>query len=270
MDLGIREFYHCVLALFRLSAILGVIANSMCAQYLTVAPEMEPGSGAPKTEPLPRVRTSLGPLTSFRLLTSSSKEDQLTGLHSLGVMVSDPPDISNVSLTAAHLENDRDFQYLLKYSAGSVVTKCIVFSQRDGNWWKIGEFSYGWHWNEETAANFISLRELVWPGRKEVVVRDVWGGTDVVVDDFSIYRMREGILYRVFQAELRDGEQIQFQGVDSTLGPAVIIRRGPGAAKARDHILAGRRRCEVFGWQYSTFSFVSDAAATSLECGKRF
>lgn len=156
----------------------------------------------------------------------------------------------------------------------------MVFQGKGQEWWVIGDFKYWWHWDPNEAEQFIELREIVWYGRKEIMVRDHEGGSGMAETTLSIYRMQDERLYRVFRT-LEDGSysnggtseyehrtlEYPEHGLEA---PAFLVAR---YVKRTEPAEGGRpvrvmRKCSVFRWDAAGFAFVGDKAATPKLCSE--
>ena len=86
------------------------------------------------------------------------------------------------------------------------------------------------------AERLIELREIVWYGRKDIIVREQAGGTGVAETTLSIYRMYEGRLYRIFRmiedrydapiggsGTITQHRQIEFPELDPATGKFLVV-----------------------------------------------
>jgi hypothetical protein len=175
-----------------------LLVGSACGQHIAAVVPSEPPAD-PVSKPEPRHRAATSPLTIFTNLVSKTTETQRFALRQLGVRSGlDSLSVDDVRLELSNLDTDNDFEAILIYTIGRRLTSAAVFDKFRDAWWQVGAFDYSWHWNSETAERLIGLREIVWPRRKDLVVRQESGGTGVVRTDLAVYRMYNGVLFRVF------------------------------------------------------------------------
>ena len=169
-----------------------------CAQHLTIRVPREPPA-TPVSKPEARHRVLASPATIFNNLLNPST--RRLAYQQLGANPNDfdPSEhVDDVRLLMVNLDDDEELEAILIYTIRMHVTRAIVLDKGSDGWWQIGEFDAWWHWTPKYAEQLISLEEIVWPGRKDIVVRVTSGGTDVVRTDLSVYRVYRGKLYRVF------------------------------------------------------------------------
>jgi hypothetical protein len=181
------------------AAALLAVSVPAFGQYLGLKPEVEPPAN-PIAKPEARRRISLDPLTLFRNLLSTSTDDRRSAYRALRWDQDDeasPP--TDVRLDATNLDADRDLEYVLIVRGSVDNSAAFIFDKDSEGWWEIGQFYCSWHCLADQAERLIELREIVWYGRKDIIVREQAGGTGVEETTLSIYRMYEGRLYRIFQ-----------------------------------------------------------------------
>jgi hypothetical protein len=132
-----------------------------------------------RLEAVARRPVAVDPITLYHNLLSPSSEERKQAYGHLGFAFSDASRPVDARLDAVNLDADDDLEYILTASGSPARTMAIVFDKVGDIWWIVGEFSYWWHWNANDAERLIELREIVWPGRKEIIVREQGGGTGV-------------------------------------------------------------------------------------------
>ncbi len=237
-------------------------------------------TGNPTAKPEPRRLINSDPISLYRRLVSPSPEDRGEALRLLGHKEIDASESLTARLYAVHLDSRADLQYILIATGQPARSIAMVFQGKRQEWWAIGDFTYWYHWDANEAERFVELREIVWSGRKEIIVRDHEGGTGMAETTLSIYRMQDGRLYRVFRT-LEDGYD-SHQGISEyehrTLeypehdwnAPAFLVVR---YVKRTEPAEGGRpvrvtRKCSVFRWDAAGFAFVGDKAATPKLCSE--
>ena len=153
--------------------------------------EKEPPA-IPATKAEPRKKLNSDPVTVFQNLLGPSKDSRRVAYQALGwskEAIDEALPADDARLYAVNLDADAELEYVLIVSAGPATTVAYVFDQDSQGWWQVGMFDYWWHWNADQAERLIELREIVWYGRKDIVVREQNGGTGVAETDLSIYRI---------------------------------------------------------------------------------
>jgi hypothetical protein len=235
-------------------------------------------AGNPTAKPEPRRLINSDPISLYRRLVSPSPEDRGEALRLLGHKEIDASESLTARLYAVHLDRRAELEYILLVAGWPAGTIATVLYQNGKAWWAIGDFTYWLYWDANEAERFVELREIVWDGRKEIIVRDHEGGTGISETWLSIYRMQDGRLYRVFRT-LEDGYD-SHQGISEyehrTLeypehyleAPAFLVTR---YVKRTEPAEGGRpvrvtRKCSVFRWDAAGFAFVEDKIATPKLC----
>jgi len=239
-------------------------------------------TGHPISKPLPRRFIGVDPVTIYRGLLSAAQNDRAEAYRYLDDKVSDMSGPGDARIYAVNLDSDADLEYVLLVSdyAGISRTNAFVFDRDARGWWVVGEFRYSWHWDTNEAERFVGLREIIWPGRKEIIVRDYGGGTGVAETGLSIYRMHDGYLYRVFHMtedafyfiigagrakyEHRTIEYPEHYENDPVFLTVHYEKRLEADPRGRP---AGEvRSCSVFRWDATRFLFGEDKLAPAKLC----
>jgi hypothetical protein len=212
---------------------------------------------------------------------SSSPEQRKQALQQLGIEGADVSEPIQASVRAVNLDSDPELEYvLILVPTSPPASVAYVFDKDERGWWIVGQFSYGWHWDANTAERFLELREVVWPGQKDIVFRDVAGGTGVEETDLSIYRMANGALYRVFGTiEERMAGTVTTEYEHRTIdfpepgyqGNVFLVshyeKTTSSANRQRpDHTSSS---CAVYRWDAKIFEFVEDSTAAKTKCGAK-
>jgi hypothetical protein len=201
---------------FYLLLAVSIFTSALSAQRVVV--RSEPVGHLPEN-PEPMVKVLADPREIAKNMADASEGRRKLALSQLGGDYQLPNDIgrfTDIRLIYTILDESGDLKPLLIYTYNSIYTRALIFDKHDGDWWIVGDFSYSWHWNDEQAERFIELREIVSPGRKDIVVRTMSGGTGIVTEELSIYRVQGGRTYRVFRTEsLSDYAAVGRPGVDS-------------------------------------------------------
>jgi hypothetical protein len=235
----------------------------------------------PTSEPLPRRFIGVAPLTLYSQILSPSPPERGQAVRRLDqgadTTTSQPVD---VRLYAVNLDSDPDLEYVLTAHVWPDATIALVFDKTDRGWGVVGEFRYSWHWSANEAERFISFREIVSHGRKEIIVRERGGGTGVAETRLSIYRMHDGLLYRAFQTiedsfhwivgtgtseyEHRDVEYPEAGGAS----PVFLIVRSQKRTETEPPSRSVRKTvsCSVFRWNASSVVFEKDQSAVAHLC----
>jgi hypothetical protein len=235
-------------------------------------------------KPGARRRITSDPLTIFRELLSPSEEERRRAYHAIRWDVDDetsPP--VDARLYATNLDADPDLEYILIVRGEFDQSAAYVFDRQQDGWWEVGQFSCWWHCFADQAERLIELREIVWYGRKDIIVREQGGGTGLTETTLSIYRLYEGRLYRVFQTtEDRDEgvigggsitqhRRIEFPESDPNEPKFLVVHydketesdAGEGKKRAETH------SCTTYRWDAVKFTFVADKAAVDKLCTPR-
>jgi hypothetical protein len=230
----------------------------------------------PSSKPLPRRLMGVDPLTLYRDLMSSSKDERTRTLRRLGDNFSEIEQPEDTRLYALNLDSDPDLEYVLEAKVAFAATIAWVFKKGPEGWWMVGTFNYSWHWDPNQAERFIEFREIVTYGRKEIIVRDTGGGTGLAETRLAIYRMNNGFLYRVFETT-----EDRFSNVIGTgmteyehrdieyLEAGLIVRLRKHLEDGPDHKKPEIRTCSAFTWDAVSFRFAEDKAAAATACKKQ-
>ena len=222
-------------------------------------------------------------MTLYRGLLSSLPKERTQVFQQLGHEVTDASLPDGARLYALNLDSDDDLEYVLIVTVSPAATIAFVFDKSAQDWWLVGEFSYGWHWDANEAERLIEFREIVWPGRKEIIVRERQGGTGVAETELSIYRMHNGFLYRVFHttedayhyifgAGRTEDEHrtIEYRQANAD-GHAFLVVHYEKRIEPDQHSRPIReiRSCSAFRWNAVSFVFVEDKTAATKLCSDR-
>lgn len=236
--------------------------------------------GVPSSQPQPRKRLMTGPVALIQALLGNDREKKGAALRQLGV-TADSVELSGLHVDFINLAQDHNCEAVLTFSDDNRSTSVFVMYGNGDEWWQIGEFHYWWHWDSEQAEHFIEFRETVWPGTKDIIVRTRSGGTDLVQTEFSIYRVYEAKLYKVFDIvaekeysalgvpgvqSFYERASISFMTEDDAGVPSIVVDR---TRTAMGDNRAYRRRplsCDGYAWSAKTFSFTRDQNITSNFC----
>ncbi len=266
----------------RVAAIALLAAMVVSGQSLGVQRLEEP-TASPTTKPLPRRFVGVHPVTIFSGLLSSSEEQRKIALQQLGEEYMYATEPIQARLAAVNLDPDPELEYVLIATGATHLSMAYVFDQDDRGWWVAGEFPYGYHWNPNEAERFVELREIVWYGRKDIVVRDTGGGTGILETSLSIYRMHNGLLYRIF--ETTEDREASILGTSMTEhehrdisfpehytgDPAFLVSRYQKRTEFAEHARPDRKisSCSAFRWDAVSFVFVEDKAAAKFQCAAK-
>jgi hypothetical protein len=251
-------------------------------QSLGIQPRQEPRPN-PTSKPLPRRFVGVHPITILSGLLSSSPEQRKQALQQLGDLYTDATERIDASLRAVNLDADPELEYVLIAKGFPTGSTAYVFDRDEEGWWVTGEFSYWWHWDANEAERFLELREIVRYGRKDIIVRDTEGGTGLKVTELSIYRLNNGLLYRVFQTT-EDREDwvvgtnrtdyvhrvIEFPDPDKD-GNVFLVSRYQKRSEFSPRTRPDRKigSCSAFRWDANAFVFVEDKTAAATLCRAR-
>jgi len=240
------------------------------SQHLAIQHTPEEIPANPSSKPLPRRLVGMDPLTLYRGLTSSSKDERTKTFRRLGDNFSEIEQPEDTRLYAINLDADPDLEYVLEAKVAFAATIAWVFKKGPEGWWMVGEFNYSWHWDPNQAERFIEFREIVQYGRKEIIVRDTGGGTGLAQTRLAIYRMNNGFLYRVFETTEDSVSYIVGTGV-TEYEHRDIEYPDPGGADGRTFLIVrlkrqGIRTCSAFNWDALSFRFSEDKAAAATVC----
>jgi hypothetical protein len=243
--------------------------------------EIHEKSGNPTSKPEPRRVIKADPVSLYRRLVSDSEKDRKDAFRVLGHEEIEAREPVEARLYAVNLDSDADLEYILIASHGFPNRSIAIVLDKSGDDWRVvGDFSYWWHWDPNEAERFIELREIVWAGRKEIIVRDHGGGTGLAETSLSIYRMHDGYLYRVFRTT-EDGfhaivgegtAEYEHRTIDypehAWNEPAYLAvhyrKRIEPAEKGQP--VRKSSSCSVFRWDAPTFVFVKDKQAAPKFC----
>jgi hypothetical protein len=264
-------------------AIPVLLAGGARAQHIAAVMPSEPPAN-PVSKPEPRHRVAGSPLTIFTNLSSAAAETRRLAYRQLGIDSSlESLDVDDVRLEMLNLDTDDDLEAILVYTIGRRLTTAVVFDKSKDGWWQVGAFDYSWHWNSDTAERLIGLREIVWPRRKDLIVRQESGGTGVMRTDLAVYRMYNGALYRVFDinesweydalgqqnvSAYLEKHDVTFYDEDAAGHPSIMVRYTKTAyptdtsAKPKIEDLG----CVAYGWDAAKFVFQPDTALTAKLC----
>ena len=237
----------------------------------------------PIPKPEPRRPIDTDPVSLVRSLLTNSAEDRKGALRLMGheEIASDDP--IEARLFAVNLDADPELEYIVIVHGQPNRTVALVLDKAGDAWRVVGDFSYWYHWEPNEAERFIELREIVWSGRKEMIVRDYSGGTGVGATAISIYRMNDGFLYRVFHTTEDRHSFIIGQGSTEyehrTIEflehawnePASIIVRYGKRTEPPEQGQPVRRSsaCSVYKWDAVNFIFSEERAAPPGLCSAK-
>lgn len=233
--------------------------------------------GTPTVAPEPHHRVSGEPDVILQKLLGPTALEWREALEELGVDVKDPklhiPETSDARLLRVNLDTDKELEAILIYTDNRPATHALILKKEKDGWWQVGDFHYWWHWNSEQAEHLIELREIVWPGRKDVIVRRVNGGSGATATDLSIYRMYGGRLYRVFETNennenmaTAEHSDLSYYDADSAEQPSIVVHRIKPRLSAETATRPKQSGCTGYAWNASKFAFVEDKAATTKFC----
>jgi hypothetical protein len=263
--------------------LLAVIVPSAAAQYVGLpSVDVDERAGTPASKPEARNRVGDDPRRIFQKLTSTLEAERRTAAQQLSWPTSEVPEPFDARLLLVNLDADDEKEVIFVLSGSPLATVALVFDRQKEGWWRVGEFSYWWHWDANQAERFIELREIVKYGRKDIIVREQYGGTGVATTQLSIYRLHSGRLYRVFVAAedeyhyiygsgatVTDTRRVEFPEADSsgqrflvvyhrsTTEPDIPTKRNPITSKSQ---------CSAYRWDANRFTFVLDGPAASGHC----
>jgi hypothetical protein len=245
-----------------------VLLVPLYSQHLAIQHRPEEIPANPSSKPLPRRLVGVDPLTLYRDLTSSSKDERTRALRRLGDNFSEIEQPEDTRLYALNLDSDPGLEYVLEAKAAFAATIAWVFKKGPEGWWMVGEFNYSWHWDPNLAERFVEFREIVRPGRKEIIVRDTAGGSGLAQTRLAIYRMNNGFLYRVFATTEDSFSNVIGTGMAEYehreieyLEAGLIVRLRKHLEDGPDHKKPETRTCSAFTWDAVAFRFVEDASA---------
>ncbi len=264
-----------------------LLALSARCQYVAVEKPSEP-EAHPVSRPEPRHRVTSSPLKIFTDLSSALPEARRSACRQLGLGDSpESPEVDDVRLRMLNLDADDDLEAILVVTVGKRLTRAVVFDKAKDGWWQVGAFDYSWIWTSDTAEHLIEVKEIVWPGRKELIVRQESGGTGVVRTDLAIYRMYSGELYRVF--DVNESWQYAAMGQPNVTAyleqheisfhdqyaayhqgrPSILVRHTKTAYPTDSSAQPSVQNlgCVAYAWDARRFEFLSDSAATARLCG---
>jgi hypothetical protein len=243
----------------------------IAAGSLPSAPQMvldvpkEPPA-VPASRPEARHRVPVPPLTILGNLSSADEAARRMAYQQLGKNSGDPVD--SARLLMVNLDDDDDLEAVLLYTTARKVTAAAIFDKGPDGWWEIGEFQSTSRWDAGDAERLIELQEIVWPGRKDIVVH-LHSATTGDPVGLAVYRVYKGQLYRVFKSN----EDPEAAGIARSL----VTLYAPGADGRSAIVVRGTRTvlpassstrpgCVAYGWDAATFSFLPDHALTTGLC----
>jgi len=266
------------------AAALLAVSVPAFGQYLGLKPAVEPPA-SPIIKPEVRRRISLDPLTLFRNLLSTSTDDRRSAYRTLRWDQDDaasPP--TDVRLYATNLDAGPDLEYVLIVRGQLATAAAYLFDRDKESWWEVGRFYCSWHCFADQAERLIELREIVWYGREDIIVREQAGGTGVAETTLSIYRMYEGRLYRIFRmiedrydappggsGTVTQRRQIEFPESDRASGKFLVVhyrKLTESDTSGRNGTLRETHSCIVYRWDAARFMFAEDNSAVSKFCAQ--
>jgi hypothetical protein len=259
-------------------AIIVALSIAAAAQHMRIKGTLEPAA-IPVSRPEQRRAVSKSPEVIFHELLNASPTAKAIALRELGIRVGDfgaDSRIDDIRLARINLDDDEDREAVLTFTSGGKVTTAVVFDRSVGRWWQVGEFDYSWHWNSDDAERLIEFREIVWPGRKDLVVRTATGGTGVASTELAIYRLYRRLLYRVFQTtetayDLTGEERRRISYEDLQGGRPIIVVKGITTTSQADNASSGSGKrklasCNAYVWDPHNFTFQMSTTATARFC----
>jgi len=264
---------------------LAFMIASPAAQHVGVrVPDPDERVGTPLAKPEPRRPVGEAPQRIFQKLTSKSEDERRTAAQQLGWGTENLPPASDARLLLVHLDADDEQEAILVIS-NPLGTVAFVFDRQKEAWWRIGKFSYWWHWDANQAERIIELREIVRSGSKDIIVRERAGGTGIATTDLSIYRLHNGRLYRVFQiaedeyynrygaaATVTETRRIEYPNADSTGRVFLVVHHRATTEPdlpTRRNPITEKSDCSAYRWDSNRFTFVVDGQAARQLCKTR-
>lgn len=190
--------------------------------------------------------------------------------------------VSDVSVAFPILTDDGRTGAVVEYTLDRSSSVAAVLLKSGSRWSLIGRFFYWWHWNPEEARHLLELREIVTPGVKDIVVREIGGGTGIAEESTSIFRVRQGALARVFQT-VTNSETAMFgagsersRSVRTSLDFIARTQETPAAISALTSVAETsattseviQRKCVVMQWDEASFRFIEGVAEESAQSCK--
>jgi hypothetical protein len=235
----------------------------------------------PIADPEPRKRITGDPVQIFRNAIASSEADRKLAAHALDmdVLAEYPPSDARLLLVNLDADDEREIIYLLSESTGTVA---LIFDHQADGWWEVGRFGYRWHWDPNKAERFVELREILPYGGKDILVRDMSGGTGASGTQLSIYRLLNGRLYRIFETEEESWGYVY--GAAKTVSQRSIIDYPTDDTKGERFLVVRRvertepdeptkaypvtenTSCSPFRWNADRFAFVRDETGGRRLC----
>ncbi len=256
--------------------VLGLVLLSACTWqepgFLRDASELE-SSPTPAIQPEPRLKIQGDPRQIFHLLLSASEVERSAARRFLQWPSPETPTVKDARLQLINLDDDDELEAIVLLSGSPPSTIALVFDhQRDG-WWQVGRFDYSWHWHSDQAERMIELRELILPGRKDILVRTSTGGTGIAETSLAIYRMHKGRLYRVFHTiedashyahtpttSVSEHRRIEYRA--DADGRFLVVHQiiheepeKPSTARPA----SVKETCSVYAWDPARFAFIPSA-----------
>jgi hypothetical protein len=218
------------------------------------------------------------------MLTSGDPDQCRRAWKLLGWQTSErDPKPRDARIQLTNLDADEELEIIFVLSGVPTTTVVAVFNRdQTGTWFQVGEFTYWWRWNSEAAERLLELRELVDSGTKDILIRIPNGGSDGLMRELSIYRLRpDGQLRRVFRST-----ELEIHGDSCCSGWTTETRRQvlfPGRFEAGSaRYLAVRQfsarypqqqetnkwrslGCYAYRWDANQFGFVLDRTPAATE-----
>lgn len=245
----------------------------------------DPTPVTPRSRPEPRERLNASPEEIVRWLLSGDTQQTQKAAHVLGWESdrSNGLQIHSVRLHATNLDDDEDLEYVLGIDIGGRMTAAVVFDRSDESWWRIGEFTYHWHWSGSYAARQVEFGSFSNYDGQDLIIRERAGGTDVATTQTSLYRMHDTRLYRIFRfteeswSVMMDiaeaGSEVQVRrtlySVDDTGSKprTIALAQTKRVAAARANTKPSlSRSCQIYRWDAETLSFRRDAESDARLC----
>lgn len=266
------------------------IGASIMAAQAGQAPVRQLRGEAPRPAIEPRTRLDIDPVALLEKLESPMAADRQSAYKALFGQAIDTETKPAPAARLAFIQLDRDAALeatMIVDAPGAKVA--FVFDRLGDQWWRIGKFDNRKRDVRESFESMLEIRDIIGSNDGSDIIVRRWGyGTGVRAVRLSIYRLKDGALYRIFETveEQTDGANepgvhlfyqrrfLHFPDRDETQGPVMVVHQMEvGVPEPMSLIpeslihLGDTKDCAAYRWDETIFLLSKDSLATKRFCG---